>query len=50
MESVDGLADLRDAAPQRNAALADVSVAKIFVLGAKPPGRDSDEAEEGHGD
>jgi len=38
------------AAPKRDAALADVSVAEVFVLGAKEPGGDSDQAEEGHGD
>ncbi len=50
MESIDRFAHLRNAAPKRHAALADVGVAEIFVFGAEEPGSDSDHAEEGHRD
>src|SRR6266851_403877 len=50
VQDVDGLADLRDTAPQRGAALADVGFAEIFVLGAKEPGEHDDHAEQRDGD
>jgi len=50
VQEVDGLANLRDAAPQRGAALADVGFADVFVLGAHVPGGGDDEAQERDGD
>jgi hypothetical protein len=50
VQGVDRLAHLRDAAPQCGAALADVGLAKIFVLRTKEPSQHGDQAEERHGD
>jgi hypothetical protein len=50
VERVHRFADLGDAAPKRDAALADVAVAERFVLGAKEPSDDGDDDEERDGD
>src|SRR5690349_17169274 len=44
------LAHLRDTAPKRNAALADIRIADGFVLGAQNPGQQRDDAEQRHRD
>ena len=43
VERVNRLADLGDAAPERDGALADVAVAEGFVLGAKKPSDERDD-------
>src|SRR6267154_4148585 len=48
MKRVDGLANLRYAAPQRSAAFADVGLAQIFVLGTEEPRRQGHQTQEWH--
>ena len=50
VKGVHGLANLRDAAPERDAALANVAVAQNFVFRAKEPRDDADDDEQRDGD
>jgi hypothetical protein len=49
MQRVQRLSNLRDAAPQSDAALANVAFAQRFVLGPENPGSHGDGAQEGNG-